>query len=200
MLPLLSLLPAVLPIAGQLLGGLFGGGQQQSGGEGAAQAAASPSLAQLAPLLAQVGQRSAESGETGVLGAALAANAAQPSIAADVGSSLAGAFLAQQLAQATRQTDPQAQAGLAALGRMAAQDPITQNQETVARQTVQAIKDQLGPELNAIKQRAQQQAAQVQATAEHREIVARDTFRRDVLAALARLEQQSARSGAGRRY
>ncbi len=202
-----------IPLIGPLLGGIAsifdpGSPQPAQGAQQAQQAAAAPDLGQLAALLpALAGGGAAGGGGGGALGPLAAAlpqllgqQGGAGGMLGQVGSSLAGSFLAQQLAQTAKQSDPQAQAGLAALGRMAAQDPITQNQETVARQTVQAIKDQLGPELNAIKQQAQQQALQVQATAEHRDIVARDTFRREVLTRLARLEQQNARAGVNRRF
>lgn len=205
MLPLLSLLPAVLPIASQLLGGLFGGGQQQSG-EGDAQAAASSDqLAQLAPLLAQVGERRGES--AGALAAALPALVAQRNegagaggLAAQLGASTAGAFLASQLARAAQQTDPQAQAGLAELGRRAAMAGITDHQTQTARALAAAVRAALGPQLDEVKRLAQERANQTQATAEHREILARDEFRREIRARLAAIESQLQPRGAARRF
>lgn len=202
-----------IPLIGPLLGGIasiFDPGapaQAQQGAQQAQQAAGSPQLGQLAGLLGQLGQQGGGDA-LGPLSAALPALLSGGAVGAgdkgglgqQVGASTAGAFLASQLARAAERPDPQAQAGLAELGRRAAQDPIMQNAEQVARQTVQTIKDQLGPELAQIKQQAQQQALQVQATAEHRDIVARETFRREVLTRLARLEQQQTRAGVNRRF
>lgn len=207
-----------IPIIGPLLGGLFGGGgggQQPQGGGGA------DPLAALSPLLNMIGMQNP--GGLGPLGAALGIGgqgggggglaALAPlagailgsggqggGIGQQVGSSAAGAFLANQLARSTEQRDPTAQAGLQELGRRAAQDPITQNQERVARDTVQRVKDELGPELNSIRQLARERANQVQATSEHREIVARDEFRREVLNRLRTIESQNARAGVNRRF
>ena len=207
-----------IPIIGPLLGGLFGGGgqpQQPQGGGGA------DPLAALAPLLGMIGQQNP--GALGPLGAALglggqggggAGLAALAPIAGailgqggqgggigqQVGSSAAGAFLANQLSRSAEQQDPAAKAGLQELGRRAAQDPITQNQERVARETVRRVKDELGPELAQIRQIAQERANQVQATAEHREIVARDEFRREVIRRLGTIEAQNARAGVNRRF
>jgi hypothetical protein len=209
-----------IPIIGPLLGGLFGGGGgAQPQGGGAAGGGADP-LAALSPLLNMIGMQNP--GGLGPLGAALGVGgqgggagglaALAPlagailgggqggGIGQQVGSSAAGAFLANQLARSTEQRDPTAQAGLQELGRRAAQDPITQNQERVARDTVQRVKDELGPELNSIRQLARERANQVQATSEHREIVARDEFRREVLNRLRTIESQNARAGVNRRF
>lgn len=199
-----------IPIIGPLIGGLFGGGggqQQQQPQQGA------DPLAALAPLLQMVGQQ--HPGGLGPLGAALGVGGNNPlaplagailgggaggGIGQQVGSSAAGAFLANQLSRSAEQQDPSAKAGIQELGRRAAQDPITQNQERVARETVRRVKDELGPELNQIRQIAQERANQVQATAEHREIVARDEFRREVLTRLRTIETQNARAGVNRRF
>ena len=190
-----------IPIIGPLLGGLFGGGQpqQQQQPQQQPQGGGADPLAALAPLLGAIGQQAP--GGLGPLGAALGIGG-QGGIGQQVGSSAAGAFLAQQLARIADRPDPAAQAGLQELGRRAAQEPITQNQERVSRELVQQVKDALGPELAQIRQMANERALQVQATAEHREIVARDEFRREVLERLRRLEQTQQRAAAagGRRY
>lgn len=201
-----------IPIIGPLLGGLFGGGgqpqqqpQQQAGG-------ADP-LAALAPILGMIGGQNP--GALGPLGAALqgggGAGGLAPLLAAvtgggsgglagQVGASTAGSFLATQLAKAAERPDPQAQAGLQELGRRAAQDPIINAQDRAARDTVQRVKEALGPELDGIRQLARERSLQVQATSEHRELIARDEFRREVLARLRALEAGQARAGVGRRY
>lgn len=193
-------LELLLPLVAPLLGGLLGGGGQASSSSGSASSSgsgSSSSLAALAPLLARAGA----AGETASPGAVGAAQPAAPSTAEQVGASTAGAFLAQQLARVADRQDPQAQAGLQELGRRAAQDPIISAQERTARELVQRVKDELGPQLNEIRSLARERALQVQATSEHREVVARDEFRREVLAALRRIEAQGARAGAGgRRY
>lgn len=193
---LAALLPTLAPLVAPLLGGLLGGGSSSSG---SGSSGSSSSLSGVLPLLAQAG--AAQGGNApGAIGAALAPR--PPSVGEQVGSSTAGAFLAGQLARVADRPDPAAQAGLQELGRRAAQEPITQNQERVARDLVQEVKDALGPELAQIRQMARERANQVQATAEHREIVARDEFRREVLERLRRLEQNQQRAAAagGRRY
>lgn len=192
-------LELLLPMLAPLLGGLLGGGGQASSSSApAASSGSASSLAALAPLLARAGA----AGEAPSPGAVGAAQPAAPSTAEQVGASTAGAFLAQQLARVADRQDPQAQAGLQELGRRAAQDPIISAQERTARELVQRVKDELGPQLNEIRSLARERALQVQATSEHREVVARDEFRREVLAALRRIEAQGARAaGAGaRRY
>jgi len=194
-------LELLLPLVAPLLGGLLGGGGQassSSGSAGSSGSGSSSSLAALAPLLARAGA----AGETASPGAVGAAQPAAPSTAEQVGASTAGAFLAQQLARVADRQDPQAQAGLQELGRRAAQDPIISAQERTARELVQRVKDELGPQLNEIRSLARERALQVQATSEHREVVARDEFRREVLAALRRIEAQGARAAGagGRRY
>ena len=188
-----------IPIIGPLLGGLFGGGQpqQQQQPQQQPQGGGADPLAALAPLLGAIGQQAP--GGLGPLGAALGIGG-QGGIGQQVGSSAAGAFLANQLSRSAEQQDPAAKAGLQELGRRAAQDPITQNQERVARDTVRRVKDELGPELAQIRQVAQERATQVQATAEHREIVARDEFRREVIRRLGTIEAQNARAGVNRRF
>lgn len=207
-----------IPIIGPLLGGLFGGGgqpqQQQPQGGGA------DPLAALAPILGMIGQQNP--GALGPLGAALGmggsggagggGNALAPLLAAitgggagggmvgQVGASTAGSFLATQLAKAAERPDPQAQAGLQELGRRAAQDPIINAQDRAARDTVQRVKEALGPELDGIRQLARERSLQVQATSEHRDLIARDEFRREVLARLRALEAGQVRAGVGRRY
>jgi len=174
----------VTPLIAPLLGGLLGGGSSSGSSGGASSGSSSTAGAEAAsvlPLLAQAG--AAQGGNApGVLGAAVAPRG--PSVGEQVGSSAAGAFLAQQLARVADRPDPAAQAGLQELGRRAAQEPITQNQERVSRELVQQVKDALGPELAQIRQMAQDRALQVQATA------------------LRRLEQNQQRAAAagGRRY
>jgi hypothetical protein len=193
---LLAMLPSLLPLLTPLLGGLLGGGQSSSGSAGSSGSASS--LAALAPLL----ERAGAGGESASPGPVGAAQPAAPSTAEQVGTSTAGAFLAQQLARVADRQDPQAQAGLQELGRRAAQDPIISAQERTARELVQRVKDELGPQLNEIRSLARERSLQVQATSEHREVVARDEFRREVLAALRRIEAQGARAAGagGRRY
>ncbi len=193
---LAALLPIVTPLIAPLLGGLLGGGSSGSSSSGSSSAAAA-GAARALPLLERAGAAGAA---PGVLGAAVAPQ--PPSVGEQVGSSAAGAFLAGQLARVADRPDPAAQAGLQELGRRAAQEPITQNQERVARDLVQQVKDALGPELAGIRQMAQERALQVQATSEHRELVARAEFRREVLERLRRLEQNQQRAAAagGRRY
>jgi len=188
-----------IPIIGPLLGGLFGGGQPQQQQRQQPQGGGDP-LAALAPLLGAIGQQ--HPGALGPLGAALGMGGSGGGMVGQVGASTAGSFLATQLAKAAERPDPQAQAGLQELGRRAAQDPIINAQDRAARDTVQRVKEALGPELDGIRQLARERALQVRATSEHREVVARDEFRREVLAALRRIEAQGARAaGAGaRRY
>ena len=51
-----------------------------------------------------------------------------------------------------------------------------------------------------VKRLAQERANQTQATAEHREILARDEFRREIRARLAAIESQLQPRGAARRF
>jgi hypothetical protein len=213
-----------IPIIGPLLGGLFGGGQpQQAGAAGAGAGGGADPLAALAPILGMIGQQ--HPGGLGPLGTALqgalggggagggaslapllaaitggGAGGGSGGLAGQVGASTAGSFLATQLARAAERPDPQAQAGLQELGRRAAQDPIINAQDRAGRETVQRVKEALGPELDGIRQLARERSLQVQATSEHRDLIARDEFRREVLTRLRALEAGQARAGVGRRY
>jgi len=188
---------------GALLGGVLGGGA--GGGAPGGLAGALPALlgalgggapGGLGPLGAALGGAGGAGG-AGQLAALLpallgGAGGAGGGAGGALGTSTAGAFLAQQLQRMAEQRDPAAQAGLAELGRRATLDPIAQGQEQASRETVRAIRDTLGPELEAIRAAARERALQVQATAEHRDIVARDEFRRQILERLARLEAPAA--------
>lgn len=201
-----------IPIIGPLLGGLFGGGGGQPQQQPQQQAGGADPLAALAPILGMIGGQNP--GALGPLGAALqgggggglapllaaVTGGGSGGLAGQVGASTAGSFLATQLAKAAERPDPQAQAGLQELGRRAAQDPIINAQDRAARDTVQRVKEALGPELDGIRQLARERSLQVQATSEHRELIARDEFRREVLARLRALEAGQARAGVGRRY
>lgn len=158
---MIPLLASLIPLAGQMLGGMFGGGAEGGKGGGG------------------------EGGKGG--GGDAPAKLTGGDIAAIIGASKGGSATPTAEGGYT-QLPPKQQQALDFLSTQQALAPIKDAQSTEARQTVERIKAEILPELQRIKQATQLQQTQTDATAEHRNIVAQQQFRDKVERALTKLQ------------
>jgi len=91
-------------------------------------------------------------------------------------------------------------AALTGLANKQAAQPLLDHSEKVGRAEVNRVKSALVPQLDDIKRRLRERATQIAATAEHKNLVAKQAYRDQVRASLARIEARIDRAVQPRRY
>lgn len=132
------------------------------------------------------------------MGPTLQAAADQASLTGGAGLSSLMPQLASAIPQLTTALTPQGnvvqlpapqQAALTQMAQQQAAVPMQQYQNQVARAQVRRVQSSVDPQLEAIRRDLEHRSNQIQATSEHRNLEARDAFRRNVIGRLSRIER-----------